>query len=118
MPPAFKYSQLTPSRQALVRVLQTVNFGAVLNVAIAKGDVMFDPRPDILIDVRLDEEVGPRPEQTLRDFTLCAEVRRLFAQIDALQNGIIERIVVHSGIPRRVTVRASLPHDADRRLDQ
>jgi hypothetical protein len=112
--PALKLSQLSPPRRALVRIIQALNYGAILNLTVSKGEVILDPRPDVLIDVRLDEDVGPRSELALDDFTLCTEARRLFAQIDALQNGLIERIVVHGGIPRRVTVRASLPHDADR----
>jgi hypothetical protein len=47
----------------------------------------------------------------LSDFSLGEEVRRLFAQIDALKKGTIERIVVHPGIPRRVTLRSSLQQE-------
>ena|SRR5579862_4103547 len=58
----------------------------------------------------LPDVYGPpaRAELELEDFALCTEVCRLLAQIDALQNGTIEKIVVHGGVPRRVTIRQPL----------
>jgi hypothetical protein len=108
MPAIVKLSQLSPARRALIRIIQSVNYGAILNLEIAKGEVSFDPQPDVLIDVRLDEEIGQRCELALSDFTLCTEMCRLFDQIDALENGTIEKIIVHGGIPRRVTLRSPL----------
>ena len=101
-----KFSQLSPSRRALIRVLQALNYGSILDLKIVNGEVILDPRPEVLIDVRLDEDVSARPELGLADFTLSAEVMRLLAQIDAFQNGTIEKIVVHAGLPRRVTLRS------------
>jgi hypothetical protein len=101
-----KFSQLSPSRRALIRVLQALNYGSILDLKIVNGEVILDPRPEVLIDVRLDEDVSVRPELGLADFTLSAEVIRLLAQIDAFQNGTIEKIVVHAGVPRRVTLRS------------
>ena len=103
-----KFSQLSPSRRALVRVLQALNYGSVLDVKIVNGELRFDPQPEVLIDIRLDEDASARPELELDDFTLSVEVLRLLGQIDALQNGTIEKIVVHAGVPRRVTFRSSL----------
>ena len=108
MAQVLRFSQLSPPRQALVRLCQSVNFGSILNLKILDGEVMLDAEPEILVDIKLDEEVGGRPEVELADFTLRVEHCRLFAQIDLLTtNGSIERIVVHGGIPRRVTLRHS-----------
>jgi len=108
MKQALRFSQLSPSRKTLVRICQTLNFGTILDVRATDGEVSFDPQPGVLVDVRLDQDVGGRTEFELNDFTLCTEVCRLFGQIDALQNGTIEKIVVHSGIPRRVIFRRPL----------
>lgn len=104
-----KLSELSPPRRVLVRAMQALNYGSILNLNVVKGEISFDPKPVVLIDVRLDEDVSTRPERALDDFTLSSEVSRLLGQIDALQNGTIERIVVHAGLPRRVTLRSSLP---------
>jgi hypothetical protein len=40
---------------------------------------------------------------------LPVESCRLLAQIDSLKNGVIEKIVVHDGVPRRLVLRGPLP---------
>lgn len=104
-----KLSQLSASKRRLIRTMQHVNYGSILNVTVAEGEVRFDPQTDVLIDVRLDEEIRAREEIALGDFDLSTEVLRLLAQIDLLKDGTIERIVVYGGLPRRVILRSSLP---------
>ena len=72
-----KLSQLSPSRRALIRIIQALNYGSILDLTIVNGELSFDPPPEVLIDVRLDEDVSPRPELEFEDFTLPAEVLRL-----------------------------------------
>ncbi len=103
-----KFSQLSGSKQKLIRIVQTINYGSILNLTVINGELNFDPGPEVLIDIRLDEEVLPRPETNLNEFSLGVEVCRLLAQIEVLQNGSIERIIVHAGVPRRVTLRSQL----------
>jgi len=63
---------------------------------------------EIILDLKLDADLPQRSELDLSDFALCTESCRLLAQIDLLKNGVIERIVVHDGIPRRVVLRGPL----------
>jgi hypothetical protein len=108
MKQALTFSQLPPARKALVRLCQDLNFGSILNLRVINSEVNFDPVPEVVVDVRLDEEAEPRAELELDDFTLRPQVCKLFTQIDALKNGSIEKIVVHAGLPCRVTLRRSL----------
>jgi hypothetical protein len=108
MKKALRFSQLSPSRQVLVRLCQDVNFGSIHDVKIVNGEVSFDPQPQILVDVRLDKEAATRREGELNDFNLRGEWRRLLDEIDALRDGTIEEIVVHGGVPRRVLLRRRL----------
>lgn len=101
-------TQLSAPRQALVRLLQSVNFGRIIGLAIRNGDPIFHPEPTVLLDVKLDADEGERPEEALEDFTLRAEVRRLLAHLDHLKNGTVERIEVRSGVPRRVIIARRL----------
>lgn len=103
------FLQLSKPRQVLIRLCQRVNFGSILSIPVASGDVNLDALPEVSVDVRLDSDVGERPELVLADFALPAETCRLLARIDALKNGVIEKIVVHDGIPRRVVLRGPLP---------
>jgi hypothetical protein len=108
MKQALRFSQLSPPRKALVRFCQSLNFGSILDLRVIASEVVFDALPDVLIDVRLDEELSGRPEAELTDFALSTELRRLFSAIDTIGNGTIEKIVVHAGVPRRVTIRRPL----------
>ncbi len=103
-----RLTQLSAPRQALVRLFQSVNFGQIIGLAIRDGDPVFHPEPTVLLDVKLDADEGERPEADLADFTLRDEVRRLFARLDQLQNGTVERIEVRSGVPRRVIIERRL----------
>src|SRR5258708_37612428 len=107
---ALRFSHLSPSLKALVRLCQDLNFGSILDVRIVNGEVNFEPQHEVIVDIRLDCEAGSRDESELGDFTLCAEGCRLLAQIDALKDGTIEKIVVHAGIPPRATLRRALSH--------
>jgi hypothetical protein len=99
------FSQLSKPRQVLIRLCQWVNYGSILNVPVTDGDVCFDAPTEVIVDVRLDADVPSRHELDLTDFALPVESCRLLAQIDFLKNGVVEKFVVHNGIPRRVLLR-------------
>jgi hypothetical protein len=75
---------------------------------LADGEVSFSVPPEVILDLKLDADLKLRPELDLSDFALSVENCRLLAQIDSLTNGVIEKIVVHDGIPRRVVLRGLL----------
>jgi hypothetical protein len=106
-----RLSQLSPPRQALVRLFQSLNFGQVQNLEIRNCEPTFNPQPSVLIDIKLDLDETPRPESMLDDFVLCAEICRLLAKFDEVKNGTIERIEIRAGIPRRLILRARLQEE-------
>ena len=105
------FLQLSKPRQVLIRLCQRVNYGSILNVRVTDGDVRFDAPADIALDIKLDGDITQRRELDLADFALPAETCRLLAQIDSLKNGVIEKIVVHDGIPRRVVLHGPCPEE-------
>ena len=107
-PVTIRFSELSPPWQALVRLLQSVNHGQVRNLTVRSGSPAFCPKPTVLMDVRLDSDESARPEIELADFVLRDEVRRLMAHFDQLKEGVVERIEVRAGIPRRVLIEARL----------
>lgn len=111
-----RFSQLSASRQALVRLCQATNYGQIHHLEIRDGDPLLSPPPLVLIDVKLDADEVPRPEIDLPDFELCNQLCRLMGQLQEITTGIIERIEVRAGIPRRIVfnglltkVRSPLP---------
>ena len=99
------FSQLSVPRQALIRLCQRMNYGAIHDLCVKDTEPVLSPPPPVLIDVRLDADEVPRPEVDLPDFELCNEVRRLIGHLEELKTGVIERIEVRAGIPRRIVFR-------------
>ena len=72
------------------------------------GEPTFNPPPAVLVDVKLDQDEGPRPELELVEFEICHELRRLLSQIDRIENGKVARLEIRGGIPRRVTFESTM----------
>lgn len=105
-PPPYRFSELSTSRQLLLRLCQRVNYGFIRDLEIRDSEPVFSPPPLVLMDVKLDAVEAVRPEIQLADFALCQEVYRLFELLDKLENAMIERIDVRAGVPRRATVNS------------
>jgi hypothetical protein len=104
-----RFCQLSPQRQALVRLCQSINYGYIQNLAITEQEsVVAGDGLAALVDIRLDAEEQPRGELALPDFTLCAEVCRLMSVLDQVANGGISKIEVRAGIPRRILLESRL----------
>jgi hypothetical protein len=99
-----RFCQLSARRQALVRLLQSINFGYVEGLEVRGAEPVFSPAPTVLVEVKLDSESEPRRETNLADFELRAEVTRLMQQLDLLGDGSIDRIDVRYGVPRRAVI--------------
>lgn len=102
------FSELSPSWQALVRLCQSINHGHIEALHVVAGEPTFTPAPTMLVDVKLDQDEGSRPELELPDFELCHEVRRLLRRIDGIKNGKVARLEIRGGVPRRVVFEAPI----------
>ncbi len=99
-----RFSHLSAARQALVRLFQSTNFGYIEGLEIRGGEPVFNPAPIVFQELKLDSANQPLPETDLPDFDLRTELVRLMYELDQLRDGVIERIDVRYGIPRRVVV--------------
>ena len=100
-----RFSQLSPARQTLVRLFQSINYGHIQNLTVEDQEPLLgNASPVALADIRLDVEDPPRVELDVVDFILCAEVTRLLALFDKIQNANISKIEVRAGIPRRIKI--------------
>ena len=93
------FSQLSPCRQRLVRLMQQVNFGRIEGLLVVRGDPVFRPAPRTLQAIKLGGDNGPRQESSLRDFRLAAEVVDLLDRLNQLGDGRVERLDVRHGLP-------------------
>jgi len=104
MTKATRFSELSGPRQALVRLLQSINFGYIEGLEVRGCEPMFNPAPTVIVEVKLDAGNDPRLEAVLDDFDLRAELLRLMEQLNSLGDGTIDRIDVRFGVPRRALI--------------
>jgi hypothetical protein len=112
-----RLSDLSPARQALVRLCQAINHGSIEDLEVWNYEPVFDPWPVALRDVKLGSDEEPRPEVALRDFVVADEVVRLISLLDETKCGTIRRVEVHAGVPRRMLVESQVtarPHQPGR----
>jgi len=95
---------LSPAKGRLVEMMQQLNFGRIEDLVVRRGEPVHHPPPRMVREVKFCAENGPRPEAAKQDFTLKAQVRALFAQMNAVGDGVIARIEVKRGLPFRMTV--------------
>ncbi len=95
---------LSAARQRLIVLLQRINYGRIEGLQIRAGEPILDPPPRIIREIKFGGENGPRPEAANVDFTLKARVHDLFAQLEALGDGVISCLEVQRGLPFRMTV--------------
>ena len=85
---ADRKSSLSPSKQKLITEMQRINFGRIFDLEVRDGQPVMDPPPRVVREIKFGGDNGPRPEATKADFTLKAQVRDLFAQMEALGDGV------------------------------
>ena len=96
---------LSPARAHLVEMMQGLNFGRLEGLVIRNGEPVFDPSPRVVRQVRFCRENGPRQEIGKLNFVLKAEVRDLFAHMEAMGDGVIECLEIKHGLPFGMTVQ-------------
>ena len=95
---------LHPTEARLVELMQGVNFGRIEDLVVRAGTPVLDPPPRIVREVKFGGDNGPRPEVAKADFALKAQIRDLFAQLEALGDGVVPCIEIQRGLPFRMTV--------------
>lgn len=95
---------LTPSQQKFITEMQRINFGRIYNLVVCNGQPVMDPLPRIVREIKFGAENGPRSEAAKTDFAIKAQVRDLFAQLEALGDGVIPCIEIQRGLPFRMTI--------------
>lgn len=98
-----KMSELAPVRRHLVELMQRINFGRVENLRVRHGEPVFDPPPRVIREFKFGGQNGPRPEAAKSDFALKGEMIELFAQLEAVGDGVIPRLDIQHGLPFRMT---------------
>lgn len=94
-----KLTDLTEKRRRLVELMQRINFGRVENLHVRNSEPGFDPPPRIFRVVKFGCDNGPRPEKSKEDFEIKAKVLELFAALEEMGDGVVERLDIQYGLP-------------------
>jgi hypothetical protein len=98
-------TDLSPARRQLLHLLQRINFGRIEALVVHNGQPVFDPEPEVIQTLKFPGDNTRRAEANAEDFALKAEVVALFAALDRLGSGQVERIEVRHGLPITAEVR-------------
>ena len=99
-----KKSDLSREGQSIVELMESINYGRIENLVVRHGEPVLEPPPRIIREIKFGGDNGPRPEAAKADFALKAQVRDLFAQMEAMGDGVIRSIEIQRGLPFRMTV--------------
>jgi hypothetical protein len=100
---ALSYSELSPSGKLLVSTMRRIQFGRFEGLRICNGEPVWDPPPRLVRVAKIGS--GEEPEiAEPEDWVLKAAVRDLFKEFWQVQNGVIDRVVFHRGLPCLVEV--------------
>ncbi len=97
-----KISFLSPARQLLLRQLQDLQFGRIENLAVIRGEPVWDAGCRLIRTVKFG---SANPPQTFSaDFELKKQVRELFQTLDETSEGLILSLEVKHGLPFAVDI--------------
>ncbi|MFH1680410.1 MAG: hypothetical protein ABIH26_07180 [Candidatus Eisenbacteria bacterium] len=97
---------LPSDERRILELMQRVNFGQ-LRFSVRRGRTILHPAPRVRRTVRFGGDNRARPELTLDDFALKAEVVEFLGEIRQLANAIVEVEVKH-GLPFQMTVEETI----------
>ncbi|MFQ5732745.1 MAG: hypothetical protein ACE5KM_12430 [Planctomycetaceae bacterium] len=97
-------SSLSPQRASLLEAMQSLRYGWIRNLPVREGEPVLDEGVAIVQNVKMNGRNNPHPLLAAEDYALKHEATALFAQLDALQTGLIEVIEVKDGLPFQLHV--------------
>ena len=95
---------LSPERSQLIDLMFEVYYGTIEHMQVRGGEPVLKPIPRIVRDVRLGRRETKRRVRSRQDFALKAQLVDLLNQLDAINNGVIDRIEIQDGLPFRIRV--------------
>jgi hypothetical protein len=95
-------SHLSPARQKLLEIIQSLGFGTIEELSIVNGEPCFGDFPRILRDIKLGAESESRSGTAHEDFALKSRIIELFGHLDQLGSAKVKIEVKHSSAFRIV----------------
>jgi len=92
-------SSLSKHKIRLVELMHRISFGRIEGLVVRNGEPVLDPPPRIVREIKFCGENGVRHESAKDDFVLKAQVIELLNQMEAMGEGVVQRLEVKHGLP-------------------
>lgn len=96
--PAFTHD-LRPSERSFVDAMSRLSFGRFEFLRIERGELVLDPWPTVVRDVKFGCQEPGANRTAAADFQLKSQVAELFEYVRAVDAGEIRTLEVKSGLP-------------------
>jgi len=97
-------SELSRARRRLLDLMSEIGFGRIEGLIIQSGEPVFCPAPRMIREVVFRNSDPDESRRRPGDYPLKRQAQELFAQIDLIRDGRIERLEIKHGLPFRMTV--------------
>jgi len=97
-------SSLSKHKIRLVELMQRINFGRIEGLVVRNGEPVLAPPPRVIREIRFGGENGTRPEAAKENFALKSQVVELLNLIEAIRDGVIQRLEIKHGLPFMMTI--------------
>jgi len=94
-----KKRDLNKQQQQLIELMQSINFGRVLNISVVNGNPKFTSKTIIEREIKLAGQNGVRPEIGQEDFIIKKEVSTLLEHLSLMGNGTVRQLEIKHGLP-------------------
>lgn len=90
---------LRPSERELVNAMTRLGFGRFEYLRIERGEIVLDPWPTVVRDVKFGSADPGAAKLHRADFELKAQVAQLFEYVRAVDDGEIRTLEIKHGLP-------------------
>jgi hypothetical protein len=101
-------SDLTPLEQRFLAAMHALRFGRFEYIQIRGGQIVLDPWPVAVRDVKFGSQDAGTPRVPAGDSELKAQVAELFAYVRSLDAGEVRTLEVKHGLPFSMEVEQHL----------
>ena len=99
-----RFSSLSPKWRSLVRRMQRLNFGYLLNLRVVDGEPELHEDFESIATYRFPGDNSPRPEFDREDFVLPAEIIEFIETLQNLYCRRIAKVEIRHGLPFKMEV--------------
>lgn len=94
---------LRDSERQFVAALQRLGHGRLQDLAIRDGELVLDPWPTTIRDIKFGARVN-QPDPKTDDFLLKQQIVEFFEYVRSMQSGVIQVLEVKNGLPFSMSI--------------